>query len=59
MVQSLECQKEGWVVTYESGMRVKFKGKENLAMANLLQGIKVPFRTCIGNIQVCFVYIFM
>merc|ERR1712130_901185 len=37
--ETLDVNKEGFVVTFESGMRIKFKGKEYLAMAKLVQGI--------------------
>ena len=37
--EELAVNKEGWVIAFESGMRVKIKGKEYLAMAKVLQNI--------------------
>eukprot|EP01083_Nonionella_stella_P018665 51914_1 len=37
--KDLEVSKEGWVVAFECGMRVKFKGKEYLALAKVAQNI--------------------
>merc|ERR1712173_564159 len=37
--ETLDVNKEGFVVTFDSGMRIKFKGKEYLAMAKLVQGV--------------------